>query len=104
MDNNIITNPFVVAFVIVIVLNIMMLFFYQPKFGRKVFIRATFYMYIITTFMVYFHYRFMENYFQDKFKTGMNMSLLSKQGASEEIQPTIDILKTPENNYDDELI
>jgi hypothetical protein len=82
---NIFSNPFVFSLLIVIVLNIMFIFFYRPKVGRKTFIRAFFYLYLACTTLVYFHHRQMQQDFDSKINSNLNLDLITREGSQEDI-------------------
>lgn len=107
MNENIFSNPFIFAGVLIIVLTIMFIFFYRPTIGRKTFIRSLFYMYVVTCGALYFHHRQLQLEFDSKLQSNLNIGLVTKEGSSEEaIIPLIGASQSekPKVNFEDELI
>lgn len=118
--NSTFANPFIVAIIIVIVLNIMIFFFFKPgstkRVGRKTYFRAIFYMWLISTGILYLHHSAVDNDYKNKLAENMNLKLVNKTGGTHDeliphlevpklvITPTND-LNTPVNIFnEDELI
>ncbi len=84
------SNPFIVAIVIVLVISFMTLFFFKPQVGRKVFFRNTFYTWIIITGIMYLHHRTMFREYEAKLQTSSNLSAVARTtGAFEDLAPNL---------------
>jgi len=82
------TNPFIVAVAIVIVLNLMMYVLLRPKAKSKVYFRAIFYMWIVTTGMFYFYHSKVEEEMKKKLNTNLSMNIINKP-VTDELAPTM---------------
>lgn len=83
-------NPFLLASIIVIVLNIMVFFFFHPQVSRKIYFRSMFYMWLVTVSLVYLHHRALDSEYQLELENNMNINLINKTaGNDEEILPEI---------------
>ena len=81
-------NPFLISFIIVIVLNVMVYVFFRPAVKSKVYFRGIFYMYVVTTGIFYLHHKKMENDMQAKLNTNLAISDISGPTVGEMV-PTI---------------
>lgn len=90
-------NPFLIASIIVIILNLMVFFFFKPQIGRKSYFRSLFYMWIITLTIMYLHHKAVDTKYKKKLEENVNMSLVSKEGMGEDmIEPVIDVMAKDE--------
>ena len=80
MDYN--SNPFLIGFLIVVVINFMVIFLVPAKSKKtlKTYFRSGFYQYIFFTFVLYFHHAAVEKQFKQKFESELSMDLVSKEG------------------------
>ena len=82
-------NPFLMATIIVIVLNIMVYFFFSPSVGKKTYFRSIFYMWITTMIFMYIHNMAIMEEYKDKLNENLNLDLVNRTGSEFEIKPDI---------------
>jgi len=106
-------NPFLTAFTIVLILNIMVFFFFAPKVTKKTYFKSLFYMILITTSIMYLHHYAVDIEYKKQLDINVGTVLVNKTGSGEEIEPilfadntnTVNVFaKKQEISSEDELI
>ena len=99
------SDPYMLAISIIVVLNIIIFFMFQPEVPKKTYFRGFMYMSVVIISLTYLHHTALKNTYDSKLNQNLNMSLVSKVGnAEEEIQPNLTFAKPIIEFTENELV